>query len=369
MPGTRLMPWLVISGPDMSAPRSRTPFFYAMASAALFGVSTPLAKILVQDISPLALAGLLYLGAFVGLSFYIVLSRTTRGARRQKAPSLKKEDLPWLAGAIITGGIFAPVALMTGLTLVTGFAASLLSNLEGVATAIIAVVVFKEFAGRRLWLALTLMTLAGVFLVWNPSQGAFELFGPLLVVFAMVCWGIDNNLTQHISSKDPVQTALLKGVVAGTVSLSLAALLGAKIPLDASILYALLLGAMSYGMSLAFFIKALEGIGSSRTAAFFSFGPFVGAIVSIPLLGENVTWAFLAAAALMLVGVLAMVSERHVHTHRHGAIEHEHLHESDQHHQHPHPEGQNEPHSHIHVHPPIVHSHVHWPDQHHRHGH
>ena len=347
----------------------KRPLIYVMLSAALFGISTPVAKLLVEDMPPVALAGLLYLGAFLGLSVYLVLRRASGSNEARNTVPLERRDLPWLAGAILAGGIVAPIALMTGLTVVSGFAASLLQNLEGVATAIIAVVIFKEYAGPRLWLALLFMTAAGVLLSLDLSQGTISLAGPLLIALAMVCWGIDNNLTQHISGKDPTQIARLKGVIAGTTSLGLAILLGLRIPLDATIFYALVLGSLSYGISLVLFIRALDGLGSSRTGTFFSLGPFVGAVVSIPLLGESVTVPLLIATGLMALGVWMMLTERHQHVHRHERTTHAHLHEDDIHHRHVHPEGQQGSHIHEHTHEPMVHSHVHWPDQYHRHEH
>lgn len=354
---------------EMGGCMDKRPLFCIIFSAALFGISTPIAKLLVEDIPPLALAGLLYLGAFLGLFTYTIIRRMHSPGHDEREPPLEAGDLSWLAGAILAGGIIAPVALMYGLVFVSGFASSLLLNLEGVATAIIAVVVFKEHAGKRIWSALFLMTLAGASLSWDPSQGKLDLAGPLLIVLAMICWGIDNNLTQHISNKEPTQIVQLKGIIAGTASLSLAALLGLQVPLDASILYALVLGSLSYGLSLILFIKALEGLGSSRTGSFFSFGPFIGAVVSIPLLGETITWHLIAATILMLLGVWMMITEHHGHVHRHEHIVHTHMHELDMHHQHTHPNGQKGPHAHVHAHEPMTHSHVHWPDQHHRHEH
>jgi drug/metabolite transporter (DMT)-like permease len=185
----------------------------------------------------------------------------------------------------------------------------------------------------------------------------------------MVCWGIDNNLTQHISNKDPTQIAQLKGIVAGATSLSLAVLLGMQIPVGMTILYALILGSLSYGLSLVFFIKALEGLGSSRSGAFFSFGPFVGALVSILILGETITLPFAVASILMILGVWMMLTERHGHLHRHERITHANEIESDIHHQGLHLGEQVGTNSSEHTHEAMVHSHVHWPDQHHRHDH
>jgi drug/metabolite transporter (DMT)-like permease len=348
---------------------NKMPLVYVMISAALFGISPTIAKLLVTEMPPVALAGFLYLGAFIGLFLFTLLKKVTSMKAQPKAPPLEKKDLPWLAGAIFAGGVVAPITLMTGLTMVSGYATSLLLNLEGVATAIIAVLAFNEYAGRRLWVALLFMTFSGIMLAWSPDQGVINMAGLLLIVLAMVCWGIDNNLTQRISNKDPTQIAQLKGIIAGTASLSLAVIIGLHIPLDATVLFALILGAFSYGLSLVLFIKALEGMGSSRTGAFFSFGPFIGAVASILILGESITWLMLTAAALMIVGVWLMLTERHGHLHRHEGMTHTHIHEPDPHHQHVHPEGQEEQHSHQHAHEEVVHSHVHWPDQHHRHDH
>ena len=245
----------------------KRPVLYVMLSGALFGISPALAKLLVVDMPPVVLAGFLYLGAFIGLFLFNIIRKVISMKPRAKPAPLEKGDLPWFAGAVIAGGVVAPIALMTGLTMVSGYASSLLLNLEGVATAIIAVMFFKEYAGKRLWIALIFMTLAGVLLTWNPEQGVVDLAGPVLIVVAMICWGIDNNLTQHISNKDPIQIAQMKGIIAGTTSLSLALLLGMQIPLDVTIIFALILGSLSFGLSLVLFIKALEGLGSSRTGA------------------------------------------------------------------------------------------------------
>ncbi|MCG2825701.1 MAG: DMT family transporter, partial [Thermoplasmatales archaeon] len=345
----------------------KSPLVFIIISASLFGISTPLAKILVKDISPVALAGFLYLGAFAGLSLYSAVIKTESD---KKAVSLERKDFPWLAGAILTGGIIGPISMMMGLRLVSGFSASLLLNLEGIATAIIAVFFFKENAGKRLWLALICMIIAGIFLTWDPTQGRFNIVGPLFIIFAMVCWGIDNNLTRSISDKDPVQISKIKGFVAGTISLSLALFLGIRISLDFTIAFALLLGSFSYGISLVFFIKALEGLGSSRTGAFFSFAPFIGAIASLIILREWIGWVMFPAAGLMLIGVWLICSEKHLHTHLHKTVIHTHLHNHrDMHHLHEHSGAFHEPHTHEHTHIELFHIHVHWPDTHHRHEH
>jgi drug/metabolite transporter (DMT)-like permease len=346
------------------------PIAFAILAATLFGLSTPFAKLLVSNIPPVALAGLLYLGAFFGLGLYVVLRRIASGPQVTSSSALKRADLPWLAGAIVSGGILAPISLMIGLTLISGFSASLLLNMEAVATTIIAAMLFKENLGRRLVVAIVCVTAAGVLLSWDPSQGTWNLLGFMLLIIAGFGWGLDNNLTRNICSRDPVQIALVKGGLAGSASLAIAIVIGSNITMDAQIVWALVLGALSYGASLVFFVLALQGLGASRTGVFFSLGPFVGAVVSILLLREWLGWVVLPAFALMILGVLVLVYERHSHQHGHEEITHTHIHaHGDPYHDHRHSEPFREPHSHEHTHKVVAHNHAHWPDIHHRHSH
>jgi drug/metabolite transporter (DMT)-like permease len=259
---------------------------------------------------------------------------------------------------------------MVGLTLISGFSASLLLNMEGVATAVIAAMLFKENLGTRLVVAIVCVTAAGVILSWDPSQGTWNLLGFLLLILAGFGWGLDNNLTRNICSRDPVQIALVKGGLAGSASLAIAVVIGSDITMDAQIVWALALGALSYGVSLVFFVLALQGLGASRTGVFFSLGPFVGAVISILILREWLGWVVLPAFALMALGVLVLVYERHSHQHGHEEITHTHVHtHGDLYHDHCHSEPFREPHNHEHTHKVVVHDHAHWPDIHHRHSH
>lgn len=348
---------------------NRRPLAHIILSAVLFGISPPLAKLLVNDIPPIALAGFLYLGAFIGLSLYsicrkIISVESTRGA------GLKKGDFPWLFGAVLSGGVIAPICLMLGLSRISGFTVSLLLNLEGMFTALMAVFFFKESAGKRLWLALICMTVAGIFLTWDSKLGRFDFVGPLLVSLSMACWGIDNNLTRNISARNPIQIACIKGLVAGSLSVSLAYALGTESKWGLPIVYALLLGSFSYGLSLVFFIKALEGLGSFRTGIFFSLAPFIGAAVSLVLLREWIGWVMFPATILTVSGVWLVSTEKHSHLHVHQEITHSHFHDhEDMHHNHEHLETVRGRHAHEHRHLEEVHGHAHWPDTHHRHEH
>jgi drug/metabolite transporter (DMT)-like permease len=252
------------------------PILFALASAVLFGISAPLAKILLSEVDPVMLAGLLYLGAFVGLSLYSIGSKVFRTKKSDISGSLGKKDLPYLIGAVIFGGIIGPIALMIGLSFISGFVASLLLNIEVVATVLIALIIFKENSGPRLWIALFVITLGGVLLTWNPAFGNYHIIGSFLIIIAMISWGIDNNLTRQISDKSPIQITIIKGLIGGSTAFTLALLIGARITLGPYLFYGLILGTFSVGLSLIFFIKALSGLGSSRTGMIFSIAPLSG---------------------------------------------------------------------------------------------
>ena len=339
----------------------------ALLSAILFGVSTPFAKLLLGSIDPWMMAGLLYLGAGVGLAA-VHLSRSVLNLPRVDAP-LRRSDMPWLALVILAGGIGGPLLLMFGLARTDAASASLLLNLEGLATMAIAWLVFRENVDRRLLVGAFAILAGAALLSW---QGRASLdWGALLIAGACLCWGADNNLTRKLSSADPVQIAMLKGLVAGSVNLSLAFMNGAEFPPISMIVAAGLVGFLGYGVSLALFVLGLRHLGAARTGAYFSLAPFVGAAVAVLLLGEPLSATLLIAGCLMGVGLWLHLSERHDHEHVHESVEHEHRHRHDEHHQHEHgpdvPPG--EPHTHWHKHAPLVHRHPHYPDLHHRHGH
>jgi drug/metabolite transporter (DMT)-like permease len=346
---------------------------FALLAAALFGASTPFAKLLVGQVHPVMLAALLYLGSGVGLSLWYGLRHLRSGTRanRAAADGLRKSDLPWLAAAILSGGIAGPVLLMFGLAQTPASSASLLLNMEGVLTAGLAWFVFKENFDRRIALGMLVIVLAGILLSWQQMPQFGLPWGPLAILAACLCWAIDNNLTRQISASDAVQIAALKGLVAGLINLALALLLGASLPAVDKIGAAALIGFSGYGLSLVLFVLALRHLGSARTGAYFSAAPFIGAAISLLVLQDAVGGLFWLAAALMMLGIWLHLTERHQHAHTHEETEHGHRHSHDLHHQHEHDfawDGR-EPHSHPHRHLPISHSHAHYPDIHHRHRH
>lgn len=339
----------------------------ALLAAALFGASTPFAKALVGNVSPVLLAGMLYIGSGLGLS----LIRLVRD-RGWQPSGLQPREWPWLLGAIGFGGILGPIALMFGLTHTSGAAASLLLNLEAVLTAVLAWVVFKENTDRRIVFGMAVIVAGGVLLSWPQGDiGGTQGLGSLAIVGACLCWAIDNNLTRNVSASDAVFIAGCKGLVAGAVNIALAIALGAELPSTGAIASALLLGLFGYGVSLVMFVLALRGLGSSRTGAYFSTAPFIGAAVALLVFHEQTNGLFWIAAALMGLGVWLHLTERHSHEHTHELLEHSHRHVHDEHHRHAHEDGVEdmEPHTHWHRHEPMTHRHPHFPDIHHRHSH
>ena len=341
----------------------------ALAAAVLFGLSTPLAKGLLTDGSPQVLAGLLYLGSGLGLWLFWLL-RGVRSRPRREAP-LSRADLPWLAAATAAGGIIAPVLLMAGLVRTPASTASLLLNLEGVSTAIIAWIVFRENVDRRIALGMAAIVAGGALLSWSGRLTIAGARGPLLVTAACLGWAIDNNLTQKVSAGDPVEVAGLKGLVAGAVNLTLGLLAHGRLPGAAHLAAALAVGLMGYGVSLVLYVRALRDLGTARTGAYFSLAPFIGAAVSMLLWHEAVTPLFVVATALMGLGLWLHLTEHHEHWHTHEPLEHTHAHVHDEHHRHAHgpDELQGEPHTHWHRHEAMRHAHPHYPDIHHRHSH
>ncbi len=341
----------------------------ALTSAVLFGASIPLARTLIgTGLDPGLLAGLLYLGSGAGLALATTVQRLGRTAPAGEAP-ISAADLPVLVLVILAGGVLGPVLLFFGLARMQASAASLLLNVEGLATMGIAWFVFRENVDHRIALGAAALLGGAVILSWQ-GDGRIEP-GALLVVLACVAWAIDNNLTRKLSASDPIQIAMAKGLAAGAVNLSIGFLRGVAVPGVFQILGSAVIGFFGYGVSLVCFVLALRHLGAARTAAYFSTSPFVGAVLAVLLLGEPLSSRLLVAAGLMGFGVWLHVTETHDHEHRHEPLQHTHRHVHDLHHQHEHapddPAG--EPHTHSHRHAPVTHRHAHYPDLHHRHDH
>lgn len=346
-----------------------TPILQALIAALLFGASAPLAKLLLGEVEPIPLAAFLYLGSGLGLLGIKACQRFIQRSSKNEA-QVKKADLPWLVGAILAGGVAAPIVLLFSLQQTPAATASLLLNFEGVATTLIAALVFKESISRRAGWAIALITLSSIFLSINPNASWGFSLGAIGIMAACLLWGLDNNLTRNISAKDPLMIVTLKGLGAGSFSLAMAFVLGNQLPAPRIILGAMLLGSLSYGLSIVLFIHAMRGLGAARTSTLFGTAPLAGMFLSFLLFRELPSWLFLIALPIMVVGTLILVSEEHEHHHLHDLTLHEHMHTHlDGHHNHAHEGEYAEKHSHIHEHSESEHSHDHMPDLHHRHAH
>jgi len=321
---------------------------------------------------PLLLAGLLYLGSGLGLSVVLAVRRlrSAPGQTHDGAMRIPRRELPWLLGAIVFGGVLGPALLMLGLTQTSGASASLLLNVEGVLTALLAWLVFKENADRHIVLGMAAIVAGGALLSWEPGAATFST-GAMFIVGACLCWAIDNNLTRKVSTNDAMLVACLKGLLAGACNTALALASGASLPALASVGASVVVGFFGYGLSLTLFVVGLRTLGTARTGAYFSVAPLFGVIISLAIWPDVPGEMFWLAAALMALGVWLHVRERHEHEHTHAPLQHAHRHRHDEHHRHPHDfdwDG-DEPHAHPHRHHPLTHRHAHYPDVHHRHGH
>ena len=275
---------------------------FAIAAALLFGLSTPAAKVIVGSVDPLLLAGLLYLGSGLGLTLF----RLFRG---RDGLHLARSDYPWLACTILFGGAIGPALLMWGLTGTTGSAASLLLTLEGVFTALIAWIVFREPFNRRIGIGMAAIFLGAVLLALRGSSGHAGLIGALAITGACLAWAIDNNCTAKIAAVDAVTLAAIKGVCAGIANITIALAAGSRLPTITEAGAAAAVGLLGYGLSLVLFVLALREIGAARTGAYFSTAPFIGALIGLVALREPLTVSLAVAGLLMTIGVWLHLTE------------------------------------------------------------
>lgn len=343
----------------------------ALASAVLFGVSTPAAKALLGVMHPVILAGLFYCGAGVGVALLRILARPLLSVPAVRQQPLGRQDYRWLAGAIALGGVAGPVLLMLGLSRTQAASASLLLSMESAATALLAWFVFHENFDRRIALGMACLVAGAAMASWSGAPTLESFAGPLAIIGACIAWGIDNNFTRKVSLADPLEIVQLKGLIAGPVNLLLGLSAGGSLPGPLGILMAVLVGFICYGLSLALFVIALRHLGTARTSAYFSTAPFIGAASAVLASQQPLTIQLAAAGALMALGVWLHVTERHAHTHSHARMVHAHAHRHDEHHRHSHApdDPPSEPHTHAHEHEPLTHSHPHVPDMHHDHRH
>lgn len=334
-----------------------------LLAAVLFGASAPAASVLANDMSALALAGLLYLGAAVAVA----------PAVARRPPELADIRASWkpVAVAVIAGGALGPALLIAGLARIGAATASILLNLELVATVALAATLFREHLGRRVISGAAVVTAGGALLVWDP--GADWNSAALLIAAACACWGLDNCVTARIDRLSPEAVVLTKGVVAGSVNLMLGLTLAARAHTALSprqVVAALVIGAASYGLSITLWVKGARDLGAARGQVIFATAPFIGAATAWLALDDAVTAVQLVAAGLAAAGVAISLDSAHLHRHHHDPTIHGHEHAHDDgHHDHEHPDQPDGPHSHPHEHQELSHTHPHVPDLHHRHPH
>lgn len=341
----------------------------AFVSAALFGVSPAAAKVIVGDLSPILLAALLYLGSGAALFGYLIYRREPIAAPLHNLDNTLRRKL---AGAILFGGILAPLCLVKGLATASAFSASVLLNLESVTTTVFAFFFFQEHVGLVVLVGKGLLLLGGAVMSLERGAGGRSFLSPgsFWIALACVFWGLDNCLTRDVDDLQPALLAGMKGIAAGLFNFVLAAALrqlGAGHPSAGSVLFAIVIGALCYGLSLALFVVALRMIGASRTSTFFATGPLFGVLCAVAFLGDRPGWWQWAALVVMGAGLVVLVLEDHDHEHTHEPMEHEHKHTHDAHHTHTHDRDYGpEPHVHFHRHERLTHRHKHFPDRHHR---
>ncbi|OJX40271.1 MAG: multidrug DMT transporter [Chloroflexi bacterium 44-23] len=351
--------------------KNLNPYLQAILAAILFGISTPLSKLLLGEIDSIVLASLLYLGSGLGITTLLLFQKSFSNTFLNEA-KIGRPDIPWLFGAVLAGGVAAPILLLYSLRNTSAASASLLLNFEGVATTLIAALIFKEEIGKRVFFAMISITVGSILLSWMPTsnfQFSLAAFG---IIGACILWGFDNNFIRNISAKNPLTIVAIKGISSGTFSLVLAFLLKKSLPTNNQIIFALLLGFVCYGLSIALFILAMRNLGAVRTSTMFGAAPFVGMISSIVIFKNIPQGLFYYSLPFMFIGAWLMLGEHHEHTHIHEIIEHEHSHSHPEiHHEHMHKEDLSSigKHSHKHIHELIEHNHTHTPDIHHRHQH
>ncbi|WP_303868624.1 DMT family transporter [Acetobacterium wieringae] len=342
---------------------------YALLAALLFGVNTPFSKLLINELNPLFLAALLYLGAGIGMTV-IHLFNKSRKIEVTEA-RLSKREMPYVILMILLD-IAAPIFLLYGISLTNSSTAALLGTFEIAATSVIAVIIFKEAIGKRLWIAIGFISLASILLTLTDASSIHLSIGSVLVLLSCVCWGFENNCTRKISLKDPLQIVILKGFGSGMGALLIASIWGELSGSLLAIVLAMVLGFVAYGLSIYFYIKAQRGLGAARTSAYYAAAPFMGVLISWLVLREPITLSFLIALGIMMLGSWLALSENHEHAHMHDpeTHEHKHTHEED-HHQHSDHRLRSPEHchSHTHTHECLEHKHFHLPDSHHRHVH
>ena len=302
---------------------------FAFLAAVFYAINVPISKVLLQHVGPTTMAALLYLGAGIGIGMMSLFNKKDR----EKAESLTKAELPYIVGMIVLD-IAAPIFLMLGISYGSSANASLLGNFEIVATTVIALILFKEAVTKRLWLAIGLITLSSILLSFEGTDSFHFSYGSLLVIMATVCWGLENNCTRELSSKSTYQIVMLKGLCSGLGALVIALIKRESFPGIGYIAIALALGFVAYGLSIFMYVRAQNVLGAAKTSAYYAVNPLIGALLAFVFLSESLSWMYVIALIVMVIGSALVVVDtfirqhdhehQHAFTHTHGGSTHTH---------------------------------------------
>ena len=302
---------------------------FAFLAAVFYAINVPISKVLLQHVGPTTMAALLYLGAGIGIGMMSLFNKKDR----EKAESLTKADLPYIVGMIVLD-IAAPIFLMLGISYGSSANASLLGNFEIVATTVIALILFKEAVTKRLWLAIGLITLSSILLSFEGTDSFHFSYGSLLVIMATVCWGLENNCTRELSSKSTYQIVMLKGLCSGLGALVISLIKKESFPGFGFIAIALALGFVAYGLSIFMYVRAQNVLGAAKTSAYYAVNPLIGALLAFVFLSESLSWMYVIALIVMVIGSALVVVDtfirqhdhehQHTFTHSHGGSTHTH---------------------------------------------
>ena len=302
---------------------------FAFLAAVFYAINVPISKVLLQHVGPTTMAALLYLGAGIGIGMMSLFNKKDR----EKAESLTKAELPYIVGMIVLD-IAAPIFLMLGISYGSSANASLLGNFEIVATTVIALILFKEAVTKRLWVAIGLITLSSILLSFEGTDSFHFSYGSLLVIMATVCWGLENNCTRELSSKSTYQIVMLKGLCSGLGALVIALIKRESFPGIGYIAIALALGFVAYGLSIFMYVRAQNVLGAAKTSAYYAVNPLIGALLAFVFLSESLSWMYVIALIVMVIGSALVVVDtfirqhdhehQHTFTHSHGGSTHTH---------------------------------------------
>lgn len=279
----------------------------AILAAALYAVNSPFSKLLLDYMPPTLMAGLLYIGAGLGMGVIALVRRVRKTNDAEK--KITRADLPYTVAMIVLD-IAAPIFLLLGLSYTTAANASLLNNFEIVATALIALMIFKERISPRLWVGILFVTASCALLSFEDISSLDFSLGSLFILLACICWGVENNCTRRLSDKDPLEIVLLKGIFSGLGSVIIGLCLGERFGRLWSVIAVLAVGFVAYGLSIFFYVYAQRMLGAARTSAYYAIAPFIGTLLSLVIFRDMPHYTYFIALGLMVVGAWLCSSDK-----------------------------------------------------------